>query len=76
VIGAALGALIGIFFALPGLVLGPLVGAVLGELSVRGGLARAGRVGLATWLGLLLGGAAKVALVLSMIAVFAVRRFA
>jgi uncharacterized protein YqgC (DUF456 family) len=75
VIGAVLGAVVGIFFALPGLVLGPLVGAVLGELSARGGLARASRVGLATWLGLLLGGAAKLALVLSMVAVFAVQRF-
>ena len=52
------------------------MGAVVGELSARGGLARAGRVGLATWIGFLLGGAAKLALVLSMIAVFAVRRFA
>ena len=51
-------------------------GAVIGEFSARGNLARAGRVGLATWLGLLLGGAAKLALVISMIAVFALQRFA
>jgi hypothetical protein len=76
VIGAALGALAGLFFALPGIMIGPLVGAVLGELSARGGLARASRVGLATWIGMLLGGAAKLALVLSMIALFALRRFA
>ena len=31
--GAALGALIGIFFGLPGIVLGPFVGAVIGEFS-------------------------------------------
>ncbi len=76
VVGAALGALVGLFFALPGIVIGPFAGAVIGELSVRGGLARAGRIGVATWLGMLLGGAAKLALVLSMIALFAVRRFA
>jgi uncharacterized protein len=76
VIGAALGSAAGLFFALPGIVIGPLVGAVLGELSTRGGLARAGRVGLATWIGMLLGGAAKLALVISMIALFALRRFA
>jgi uncharacterized protein len=76
VIGAALGALVGLFFALPGIVLGPFIGAVIGEFSVRGSLARAGRVGVATWLGMLLGGAVKVALVLSMIVVFALARFA
>ena len=76
VIGAALGALVGIFFGLPGLLIGPFAGAVIGEFSARGSLARAGRIGLATWLGMLLGGAAKLALVISMIAVFAWKRFA
>jgi uncharacterized protein len=76
VVGAALGALVGLFFALPGIVLGPFVGAVIGEFSVRGSLARAGRVGVATWLGMLLGGAVKLAIVLSMIVLFALRRFA
>ena len=75
VIGAALGALVGVFFGLPGIVLGPLVGAVTGEFSARGNLERAGRVGLATTVGMLLGGAAKLALVLSMIALFAFQRF-
>jgi uncharacterized protein YqgC (DUF456 family) len=76
IVGAALGAIVGLFFALPGIVLGPFVGAVLGEFSVRGNLARAGRVGVATWIGMLLGGAAKIAIVLSMIVVFALARFA
>jgi uncharacterized protein YqgC (DUF456 family) len=75
VIGAALGALVGIFFALPGILIGPFAGAVIGEFSARRSLAHAGRVGLATWLGMLLGGAAKLALVISMIAVFALQRF-
>ena len=34
-VGAALGAVAGLFFGLPGLILGPFVGAVLGELTVR-----------------------------------------
>jgi uncharacterized protein YqgC (DUF456 family) len=76
VVGAALGAIAGLFFALPGLLLGPFAGAVIGEFSARGSLARAGRVGVATWLGMLLGGVAKIAIVLSMIGVFAWRRFA
>ncbi len=76
VIGAALGAFVGLFFALPGIVIGPFAGAVIGEFSARGSLAHAGRVGVATWLGMLLGGAVKLALVLSMIAIFAVNRLA
>jgi len=76
VIGAVLGAIVGLFLGLPGLVLGPFVGAVIGEFTARGDLARAGRVGVATWVGMLLGGAAKLAIVLSMIALFAYQRFA
>jgi uncharacterized protein YqgC (DUF456 family) len=76
VIGAALGALVGLFFALPGILLGPFVGAAIGEFSARGSLGGAGRVGLATWLGMALGGAAKLAIALSMIALFAYRRLA
>jgi uncharacterized protein YqgC (DUF456 family) len=64
-----------LFFALPGILIGPFAGAVIGELSARGGLARAGRIGVATWLGMLLGGAAKLAIAISMIAVFALQRF-
>jgi uncharacterized protein YqgC (DUF456 family) len=76
VIGAALGALVGVCFALPGILLGPFVGAAIGEFSARGSLGGAGRVGLATWLGMALGGAAKLAIALSMIALFAYRRLA
>ena len=76
VIGAVLGAVVGLFLGLPGLVLGPFVGAVIGEFTARGDLARAGRVGVATWIGMLFGGATKLALVIAMIAVFAVQRFA
>jgi uncharacterized protein len=76
VIGAALGAIAGLFFGLPGIVLGPFAGAVLGELSVRRGLDRAARVGVATWIGMVLGGAVKLALALSMVALFAYQRLA
>jgi uncharacterized protein YqgC (DUF456 family) len=76
VIGAALGALAGLFLGLPGIVLGPFAGAVIGELSVRRSLDRAARVGVATWIGMVLGGAVKLALALSMVALFAYQRFA
>jgi uncharacterized protein YqgC (DUF456 family) len=71
VIGAGLGALVGIFFGLPGLLLGPFVGAVVGELSANRELRQAGKAGLGTWIGLLLGSVAKVALAFLMVGVFA-----
>jgi hypothetical protein len=71
VLGATLGAVVGIFFGIPGLLLGPFVGAVAGELSANRPLLHAGRAGLGTWLGLLLGSVAKVALAFLMVGVFA-----
>ncbi|MBL0143316.1 MAG: DUF456 family protein [Betaproteobacteria bacterium] len=71
VMGATVGAVVGIFFGLPGLVLGPFVGAVVGELSANRQLLHAGRAGLGTWLGLLLGSIAKLTLAFLMVGVFA-----
>ena len=59
VIGAALGTLVGVFFGLPGLLLGPFVGAALGQLLARGDVVDAGRVGAGAWIGFLVGSAAK-----------------
>jgi uncharacterized protein YqgC (DUF456 family) len=72
VLGATLGAIAGIFFGIPGLVLGPFIGAVAGELSANRQVLRAGRAGLGTWLGLLLGSVAKLTLAFLMVGVFAV----
>lgn len=71
VAGAAVGAVVGIFFGLPGLVIGPFLGAVAGELSARRALADAGKAGLGTWVGLLLGSVAKIALAFLMVGVYA-----
>lgn len=68
--GAAIGTVVGVFFGLPGLLIGPFAGAVLGEMSVRNDLERAARVGAATWLGLLFGTLVKLALSLAMVGVF------
>jgi uncharacterized protein len=68
--GAALGTLLGLFFGLPGLIFGPLAGAILGELSAHRDWARAGRVGMAAWIGFAIGTAVKIALAFSMIAIF------
>ena len=68
--GAMLGALAGLFLGVFGLIFGPFLGAVLGEYIARRDLRQAGKVGLGTWIGLLVGTAAKLALVFVMLAVF------
>jgi uncharacterized protein YqgC (DUF456 family) len=74
VVGAALGTVAGLFLGLPGLVLGPFVGGAAGELYARRDLRQAGRAGLGAWLGLVVGGATKLALTFSMLAVFLAKR--
>jgi uncharacterized protein len=69
-IGSVIGGIVGIFFGLVGLLLGPFIGAVAGELMARRSIADAARVGLATWIGLLVGTMAKIALAVSMLGVF------
>lgn len=68
--GATIGTLIGLFFGLAGLLFGPFVGAVAGELSIGSKAVRATKVGIGTWLGLLLGTIAKVALCFTMVGIF------
>lgn len=70
IIGAAIGTVAGIFTGLVGLIFMPLVGAAAGELIARRDLVRAGKVGIATWLGMVAGTIAKVAIVFVMIGVF------
>ena len=70
VIGAALGTLVGIFFGLVGVVFGPFAGAVLGEFMARRNLAQAGRVGVATWVGFILGIGVKLVLAFTMVGIF------
>jgi uncharacterized protein YqgC (DUF456 family) len=70
IIGAMIGTVLGIVTGLWGLLFMPLLGAALGEFIAQRDLRRAGRVGVATWLGLLLGTAAKVAIVFTMVGVF------
>jgi hypothetical protein len=67
--GATFGAIVGIFFGLPGIVLGPFIGAVLGELSVGSDLLQSGRSGLGAWLGMVVATAAKLAIAFLMIGI-------
>jgi hypothetical protein len=71
-VGAGVGTVAGLFFGFVGVLVGPFVGAALGEYLARRDLRQAGRAGLGTWLGIVLGSAAKVGLLLAMIGVFAV----
>lgn len=68
--GAALGTLLGLPLGLPGLIVGPFVGALLGELTTNPDLMRAGRMGLAAWIGFAIGMVAKVAVAFLMIGIF------
>jgi hypothetical protein len=70
IIGAALGTVAGIFTGLVGLVFMPLVGAAIGEFITHRDALRAGKVGVATWLGLLVGTVIKIAVAFTMIGVF------
>lgn len=70
VIGAALGTLIGIFFGLVGIVFGPFAGAVVGEFLARRNLEQAGRAGVGTWIGFILGIGVKLVLAFTMVGIF------
>lgn len=69
--GALIGTVVGIFFGLPGLLLGPFAGALIGELAAGRGLERSTHVGFATWIGLIFGTVAKLAASIMMVVVFA-----
>jgi hypothetical protein len=68
--GAALGALIGVFWAPIGILLGPFLGAILGELTARRTLREASAAGLGATIGLVLGVPLKVGVAMMMVGVF------
>jgi len=69
-VGAALGTLAGLVFGLPGIIVGPFLGAVVGELTLHGDWKRAGRAGVSAWIGFAIGIAIKVGLAFAMIGIF------
>ncbi len=68
--GAAIGTVAGIFTGLWGLLFMPLMGAAIGEFIAHKDAFRAGKVGAATWFGLLIGTAIKLAIAFTMVGVF------
>ena len=70
VVGAAVGTVAGIFTGFFGLLFMPLAGAAIGEYLADRDAARAAHVGVATWVGLLVGTVAKVAITFVMVGLF------
>lgn len=70
--GALIGGIIGAFFSLPGLLLGPLLGAGIGEFWARKDLWSAGKVGIGTFIGFIIGVIAKVGCALTIVLTLAV----
>ena len=68
--GAAVGTLLGMFFGIPGLLFGPFLGALAGELASGTSVLRSAHVGIGTWLGLLFGTLVKLVLSFVMIGLF------
>lgn len=75
VLGAAIGTVVGLFSGFIGLIFAPLLGAAVGEYFATRDSARAARVGVATWIALLLAVAIKIALVFTMLGIFAAAYF-
>ncbi len=76
VIGSVLGMLAGLLLGPFGIFIGAFAGAVAGELLHRRSIGQedlgaAAKIGLGTWLGIVLGMALKLALVFTMVAIFA-----
>lgn len=75
-LGAVIGTFAGLLMGLVGVFIGPFVGALLGELAYRRALGRedmghATRVGMGTWMGIVLGTVLKLGLVFAMLGLFA-----
>ncbi len=68
--GAFFGAIVGILFGIPGLILGPFIGALVGQFMSGSGVSHSTRVGIATWIGLLFGTIAKLAISFTMLGIF------
>lgn len=71
-LGAIVGAIVGIFFSLPGIILGPFLGAMLFELAGGYAFKQALYAGFGAFLGLVAGAIGKCAIAVVMVALFVV----
>lgn len=65
--GALIGGIVGAFFSIPGLLFGPLIGAGVGEFLARRDMWQAGKVGLGTFIGFIIGTVAKIGCALTIV---------
>jgi uncharacterized protein YqgC (DUF456 family) len=70
VAGAIAGGVVGLFLGIPGLLLGPPIGAIAGEMLRGGGVRTSVRTGLAACAGMLAGAVANFAIGVTMIGLF------
>lgn len=71
--GAFIGSIVGAFFSIPGLILGPTLGAAAGELINRKTMIQAGKVSLGTLAGLIIGTAFKIGCAVSVLLILLFR---
>lgn len=69
-VGAAIGTVVGLFFGIPGLLLGPFIGALVGELGAGGSVSRATTVGVGAWFGFIVGTVVKLGVSFAMLGIF------
>lgn len=70
-VGAAIGTVVGLFFGIVGILVGPFVGALVGEFLHGRKVGHAARVGVGTWVGIVIAAALKLALAFAMLGLFA-----
>ena len=75
VLGAVVGLCVGVFFSLPGIVLGPLAGAILFEWIHTRRMDRSMMAGISTVIGLIAGTAVKLGIAVTMLGIFFFRIF-
>ena len=74
-VGSVVGTLVGLFFGPIGLFAGPFLGALVGELIHGRQIHAAAKVGLGTWVGIVIGTVLKLGLAFAMLGLFALAWF-
>ena len=70
-LGAGIGGMVGVMlFNLPGLIIGPFMGAMAAELAKGKPLKQAGKIGVATWIGMTVGMVLNIGLAFAMLGIF------
>lgn len=75
IVGATVGTIVGLFLGFIGIIFGPFVGAAAGEFIARQDAIQAGKVGLAAWLGIVIGVAVKLGIAFLMVGIFVASYF-